>query len=44
MPLAGSMIKTWYHCRFKREMHSTQLWSRNFYSKLSRLTRLPAKL
>jgi len=23
MPLAGSMIKIWYHCRFKREMHGT---------------------
>jgi len=21
MLLAGSMIKIWYHCRFKREMH-----------------------
>jgi len=23
--LAGSMIKIWYHCRFKREMHGTPL-------------------
>jgi len=25
MLLAGSMIKIWYHCRFKRKMHGTPL-------------------
>jgi len=25
MLLAGSMIKMWYHCRFKRKMHDTPL-------------------
>jgi len=25
MLLSGSMIKIWYHCRFKREMHDTPL-------------------
>jgi len=25
MLLSGSMIKIWYHCRFKREMHGTPL-------------------
>jgi len=25
MLLAGSMIKIWYHCGFKREMHGAPL-------------------
>jgi len=25
MLLAACMIKIWYHCRFKREMHCTPL-------------------
>jgi len=25
MLLAGSMIKIWHHCRFKREIHGTPL-------------------
>jgi len=33
MLLAGSMIKIWNHCRFKREMHGMPLQSRNFYQK-----------
>jgi len=25
MLVTGSMIKIWYHCRFKRKMHGTSL-------------------
>jgi len=48
MLVTGSMIKIWYHCRFKRKMHGTSLYSRNFYYKplgvLARFPRLLAKL
>jgi len=32
MLLAGILIKIWYHCRFKREMHGTPLQRRYFCS------------